>query len=65
MPSDDGNAEGLRISGLNVRYAGASPVLALQDVDLDIARGELVVALGASGCGKTTLLNCIAGFTEA
>jgi taurine transport system ATP-binding protein len=56
----------LDIRHLGVRYASKGGVVdALSDVNLTVREGEFVVAIGASGCGKTTLLNCIAGFLPA
>lgn len=53
----------LDIRDLTVNYAVKGGTLAaLSTVNLSLRDGDFVVALGASGCGKTTLLNCIAGF---
>lgn len=49
------------ISGVNLVFQTAdTPVYALSDVNLTIARGEFVSFIGPSGCGKTTLLRVIA-----
>ena len=53
----------LDIRDLTVNYAVKGGMLqALAPVKLTMHDGDFVVALGASGCGKTTLLNAIAGF---
>ena len=48
-----------------MRFAAKSgPVVALDDLDIDIRPGEFVALLGPSGCGKSTLLNVIAGILK-
>jgi putative spermidine/putrescine transport system ATP-binding protein len=49
----------LSIESLTCAYG---PTRVLDDVNLEVGRGELVALLGSSGCGKTTLLRSIAGF---
>jgi putative spermidine/putrescine transport system ATP-binding protein len=58
------NARGasLRIAALSKRYEGARTI-AVDNLSLDVAAGEFVSLLGASGSGKTTTLMAVAGFT--
>jgi nitrate/nitrite transport system ATP-binding protein len=53
----------LRIEGMSKSFVPGKPVFA--DVSFDIAKGEFVCIIGHSGCGKTTILNVLAGLDES
>jgi NitT/TauT family transport system ATP-binding protein len=53
---------GIEIDQVSKTYeSDDGPILALEPTEVSIKRGEFVVLLGASGCGKTTLLRLIGG----
>jgi len=52
----------IRLAGVSKSYGtGEQAAIALDRIDLEVARGEFVSLMGPSGSGKTTLLNIIAG----
>jgi nitrate/nitrite transport system ATP-binding protein len=53
----------LKIEALSKSYHPTKPVFA--DVSFDIGKGEFVCIIGHSGCGKTTILNVLAGLDTA
>ncbi|MEM6383139.1 MAG: ABC transporter ATP-binding protein [Pseudomonadota bacterium] len=59
--STDQVGEHLTLDGITHSYGEG---LAVDDVTLEVAGGELIALLGPSGCGKSTLLRIVAGFLE-
>ena len=53
----------LKVEGLSKTYAPGRPVF--DQVNFEIDRGEFVCVIGHSGCGKTTILNVLAGLDTA
>ena len=52
----------LSIKGLTKRYGDFT---AVQNINIDLEKGEMVALLGGSGCGKTTMLKLISRLYDA
>jgi branched-chain amino acid transport system ATP-binding protein len=57
-PAAERRAPVLQARGISKRFAG---ITALNEVELDVAPGELVGLIGPNGAGKTTFFNCLLG----
>jgi branched-chain amino acid transport system ATP-binding protein len=61
-PASANGAERLEVRGLKVHFGG---VHAVDGVDLELRRGEILGLIGPNGAGKTTLVNALSGYQKA
>jgi iron(III) transport system ATP-binding protein len=56
----------IKVEGLTKTFTANNEIVAaVDDIDFEVAAGEVVTLLGPSGCGKTTTLRCVAGLEKA
>lgn len=53
------------VEGLAKRFPGQPPLTVFEDVSFGVEKGEFVCIIGHSGCGKSTILNVLAGLDDA
>jgi len=49
----------IRLTQVSKQFSGKRRVTALEDITLEVTRGEMVSIIGPSGCGKSTFLRCM------
>ncbi|MGB7760441.1 MAG: ABC transporter ATP-binding protein [Bryobacteraceae bacterium] len=54
----------IRLTQVSKNFGGKKRVVALEDINLEVARGEMVSIIGPSGSGKSTLLNLVGGLDQ-
>ncbi|MCQ3802756.1 MAG: ABC transporter ATP-binding protein [bacterium] len=59
-----GVGTGIVLDSVGVTFGGDNPVVALEEVSLEIPAGEFLAIVGPSGCGKSTLLRVVCGLLK-